>query len=86
MKLEIKKGATVEVIAGSDKGKKGKVVEVLPKKMLVKVQGARIATHFDKKDGIKKEEGYLHYSNLKLIEKNQESKSKKGSKKKTVSK
>jgi large subunit ribosomal protein L24 len=67
-KLKIKKGATVAVIAGAEKGKKGTVLDVNPIKMLVRVQGIRIQTHFDKKEGLQKKEGYIHYSNLKLVE------------------
>jgi large subunit ribosomal protein L24 len=68
MKLKIKKGATVQVIAASEKGKKGTVLDVNPTKMLVRVQGIRVQTHFDKKEGLLKKEGYIHYSNLKLVE------------------
>jgi len=68
MKLKIKKGATVQVIAGAEKGKKGTVMEVVPGKMGVRVQGIRVQTHFDKKDGLIKKEGLIHYSNLKMTE------------------
>jgi large subunit ribosomal protein L24 len=68
MKLKIKKGATVIVVAGSEKGKKGTVMDVNPNKMIVRVQGIRMQTHFDKKEGLLKKEGYIHYSNLKLVE------------------
>jgi large subunit ribosomal protein L24 len=68
MKLKIKKGATVEVTAGADKGKRGSVLEINPGKLLVRVQGVRMQTHFDKKDGLKTLEGYLDYSNVKLVE------------------
>ena len=64
MKLKIKKGATVQVIAGNEKGKKGTVLDVNPLKMLVRVQGIRIQTHFDKKEGLLKK-GRL-YSLLQL--------------------
>lgn len=68
MKLKIKKGATVQVIAGAEKGKKGTVLEVVASKMAARVQGVRVQTHFDKKDGLQKKEGLIHYSNLKLLE------------------
>lgn len=68
MKLKIKKGATVQVIAGSDKGKKGSVLEVLPGKMKIRVQGVRMQTHFDKENGISEKEGLIDYSNVKLVE------------------
>lgn len=67
-KLKIKKGATVQVIAGAEKGKKGSVLEILPSKMMVRVQGIRVQTHFDKKEGLLKKEGLIHYSNLRLVE------------------
>jgi large subunit ribosomal protein L24 len=68
VKLKIKKGSTVEVIAGADKGKRGAVVEIDPRKMRVKIQGVKVLTHFDKKDGLLKKEGFVDYSNVKLIE------------------
>lgn len=67
-KLKIKKGATVQVIAGGEKGKKGTVMEVNPTRMKVRVQGIRVQTHYDKKEGLLKKEGYLDYSNVKLLE------------------
>ena len=68
MKLKIKKGATVEVVAGSEVGKRGSVLAIDPVKMRIKVQGVRVQTHFDKKEGLLKKEGFLDYSNVKLIE------------------
>ena len=68
MKLKIRKGATVQVIAGAEKGKKGTVLEIVEGKMGARVQGICIQTHFDKKEGVLKKEGLIHYSNLKLIE------------------
>lgn len=86
VKLKIKKGANVQVITGSDKGKKGTVVEVDPKKLLIKVQGVKIQTHYDKKDGLLKKEGFIHYSNVKLLDKAPEKKTagKKSSKSKSA--
>ena len=68
MKLKIKKGDTVQVTTGSDKGKKGTVIEVKPLAMKIKIQGVKIQTHYDKKDGLLKKEGFIDYSNVKLIE------------------
>jgi large subunit ribosomal protein L24 len=67
-KLKIRKGATVQVIAGAEKGKKGTVLEVNANKMGARVQGIRVQTHFDKKEGLLKKEGLIHYSNLKLVD------------------
>jgi large subunit ribosomal protein L24 len=68
MKLKIKKGATVQVITGSDKGKKGSVLAIDAAKMKILVQGVKVQTHFDKKDGLLKKEGFIDYSNVKLVE------------------
>jgi large subunit ribosomal protein L24 len=38
----IKKGETVKVLSGEDKGKKGKVVRVFPKKGMALVEGVNI--------------------------------------------
>lgn len=38
-KLHVKKGDTVIVLSGKDKGKKGKIIEALPKKGKVIVEG-----------------------------------------------
>lgn len=67
LKLKIKKGATVQVIAGADKGKKGTVLEVDPVGLKLSVQGVCVQTHFDKKEGLLKKEGFVHYSNVKLV-------------------
>lgn len=84
MKLKIKKGATVQVITGSDKGKKGSVLAVDAKNMKVLVQGVKVQTHYDKKDGLLKKEGFIDYSNVKLVE--AAAKEKKTSKKASKSK
>ena len=82
MKLKIKKGDTVQVITGSDKGKKGEVLEVNKSQLRIKVNGVKIQTHFDKKEStIKKLEGFIDYSNVELVEASK----KKPTKNKTVS-
>ena len=68
VKLKIKKGSVVEVIAGSDKGKRGTVIEVNPKDLEIKVQGVRVQKRHDRKEGIKEREGFIHYSNVKMVE------------------
>jgi large subunit ribosomal protein L24 len=85
MKLKIKKGDTVQVISGSEKGKKGSVLAIDPKDLMIKVQGVKVMTHFDKKDGMKTLEGFFPYSKVKLVEKSTEDK-KKTAKKKSASK
>jgi large subunit ribosomal protein L24 len=68
MNLKIRKGDTVQVIAGQDKGKKGTVIEVKPSALKIKIQGVKVQTHYDKKDGLLKKEGFIDYSNVKLVE------------------
>lgn len=71
-KLHIRKGDMVIVIAGEDKGKEGKVLEVFPDKMRAIVEGRNIITKHQKpsagkpEGGIKKVEGTIHVSNLML--------------------
>jgi large subunit ribosomal protein L24 len=67
MNLKIRKGDTVQVTSGSDKGKKGTVLEVKPSALKIKVQGVKVQTHYDKKDGLLKKEGFIDYSNVKLV-------------------
>jgi large subunit ribosomal protein L24 len=71
-KLKIKKGDTVIVIAGENRGKSGKVLEVYPKDNKALVQGVRMISRHTKpnaqeqKGGIIKKEAPIHISNLML--------------------
>ncbi len=78
LKLKINKGDSVQVIAGADKGKKGNVLEVSQKgkSIKVKVQGVKMMTHFDKEEGRNEAEGFIDYSNVKLLEKASKTKTK----------
>ena len=40
--MKIKKGDTVQVLSGNDKGKKGEVLEVMPKESKVVVKGVNV--------------------------------------------
>ncbi|MCQ2560988.1 MAG: 50S ribosomal protein L24 [Clostridia bacterium] len=67
--MKIKKNDTVLVIAGKDKGKKGKVIMAMPKKEMVIVEGVNIQTkHAKATQGqaaeIRKQEGPIHVSNV----------------------
>lgn len=46
--MKIKKGDTVKVIAGKDKGKEGVIVHAFPKKMQVIVEGVHIVQKHQK--------------------------------------
>jgi len=48
MKMNIKKGDTVKVLAGKDRGKSGKVLEVLPKAGRAIVEGLNIRVRFSR--------------------------------------
>lgn len=73
IKLHIKKGDTVKVIAGDDKGKEGKVLEVIGSKNRAIVEGVNVMTKHQKpsagkpEGGIKKTEASVHISNLMLV-------------------
>ena len=71
-KYRIKRGDEVVVIAGKDKGARGKVLAVDPKKGRVKVEGiGLVKKHFrptqkDLKGGIREIEAFIHISNVRL--------------------
>ena len=73
-KLHIRKGDTVLVLAGDDKSKTGKVLEVFADKNRAIVEGINMVTKHQKpsagkpEGGIKKVEGTIHISNLMLVE------------------
>ena len=73
--LRIRKNDTVEVISGKDKGKRGRVIEVLPKVERVRVEGVNKIKRHTKpnpqknvKGGIVERENPLHVSNVALID------------------
>jgi large subunit ribosomal protein L24 len=59
-KLHIKKGDTVVVLSGKDKGKKGKVLAVMPKKEMAIVEGVAMATKHVKPRRQGEEGGIIH--------------------------
>jgi len=67
MKLKIKVGDEVQVIAGAEKGKKGAVLELLTEQKKIRIKDIKMQTHFDKEKGIQKKEGFIDYSNVKLL-------------------
>ena len=68
MKFHIKKGSNVEVISGSEKGKKGVVLEVKKETLRVRIDGVKMMTKHTKEEGLKQIPGQIHYSNLKLVD------------------
>ncbi len=71
-KFHVKRGDQVVVIAGSQKGKSGKVLEILAAKRRARVEGlAMIKKHLKKSEknpqgAITELEGSIHISNLML--------------------
>lgn len=59
-KVHIKKGDTVVVISGKDKGKKGKVIKVMPKDGKAIVEGINIATKHKKPSAKMPQGGIIH--------------------------
>ena len=80
MKLKISKGDNVEVISGKDKGRKGSVLALDKTRLKIKVQGVFMQTHFSKQDGIQQKEGFIDYSNVKLVDKTTKKKATKAKK------
>ncbi|MDE6269674.1 MAG: 50S ribosomal protein L24 [Muribaculaceae bacterium] len=74
MKLHIKKGDTVYVLSGEDKGQTGRVLEVQAAKQRAIVEGVNIVTKATKpsakhpQGGLVKVEAPIHISNLALID------------------
>jgi large subunit ribosomal protein L24 len=73
-KLKIKKGDTVKVVAGDDKGKQGRVLSVNKESLRAIVEGINMATKHTKptakntKGGIVHQEASIHISNLMLVD------------------
>src|SRR4051794_31925504 len=84
IKLHVRKGDQVEVIAGNFKGSSGKVLEVLSAKQRVLVEGVRmIKKHMRKSQETPQEktagrEGQIHTSNVKVLERAEKNGKKKG--------
>ena len=74
-KFHVRRGDVVEVISGNHRGSSGKILQVLPKKDQVIVEGVRmIKKHMRKSQDypegkIIEREGPIHVSNVKLLEK-----------------
>jgi len=73
MAARIKKGDTVIVLAGRDKGKKGEVLKVLPKENRAIVKGVNVVKKHQKPSqnqagGIITKEAPIHISNLAHID------------------
>ena len=75
--MQIKKGNQVKVITGKDKGKTGEVIEINRKMNTIKVKAVNLVKRHTKptkenKGGIISKESFIHYSNVKNLEKKKE--------------
>jgi large subunit ribosomal protein L24 len=92
MKTKLKKGQTVQLITGADKGKSGEIIKLFPKNYSALVKGVNVKKKHQKptkeqKGGIVSIEKPVHLSNLKIIDgKKSQEKSKKQDTKKTEAK
>src|SRR5690606_387039 len=74
IKLKIKSGDTVKVVAGDHKGSEGKVLKVDREKNKAIVEGVNVVSKHEKpsaknpQGGIVKKEAFIHVSNLSLID------------------
>jgi large subunit ribosomal protein L24 len=75
MAAKIRKGDTVVVITGKDKGVQGEVIQVLPKEDRVIVEGVNVAKKHQRSTGTTKQAGIIdknmpiHISNVMLVHK-----------------
>jgi len=73
-KLHVKKGDTVFVNTGEDKGKTGRILQVIVKKQRAIVEGVNMVSKHSKpsakspQGGIVKKEASVHISNLNLLD------------------
>jgi len=92
MKTKLKKGQTVQLITGADKGKSGEIIKLFPKNYSALVKGVNVKKKHQKptkeqKGGIVSIEKPVHLSNLKIIDgKKSKEKSKKQDTKKSETK
>jgi large subunit ribosomal protein L24 len=74
MKCHVKKGDEVVVLAGREKGKRGKIIAVNPKTQRVIVDGLQMIKRHERKSqqhpqgAIVEREGTMHLSNVKKAE------------------
>jgi large subunit ribosomal protein L24 len=86
-RMRIRKNDVVEVITGRDKGKRGKVLVVLPEKGRVLVQGVNFIKRHTRpnpqkniKGGIAEREAPLHVSNVMIVSPDDDKRTRIGSK------
>jgi large subunit ribosomal protein L24 len=86
-RIRIKKNDLVEVITGRDRGRRGKVLQVLPEKGRLLVQGVNFIKRHTKpnpqrniKGGIAEREASIHVSNVMIVSPDDDKRTRIGSK------
>ena len=86
-RIRIRKNDLVEVLAGKDRGKRGKVLVVLPEKARVLVQGVNFIKRHTRpnpqkniKGGIAEREAPIHVSNVMIVSPDDDKRTRIGSK------
>ena len=75
-RVRIRRGDDVLVIAGKDRGKTGRVLQMISEKDRVIVEGVNVVTkHYKPRPGVRQggrvqQEASIHISNVKLIQSN----------------
>lgn len=78
VKSHVKRGDEVEIVSGSQRGQKGKVLQVFPRKQRIVIEGLRMISKSTRrsqnnpKGGIEQREGSLHISNVRVVTKSKE--------------
>ena len=87
IRIRIKKDDLVEVITGRDRGKRGKVLQVLPEKGRLLVQGVNFIKRHTRpnpqkniKGGIAEREAPIHVSNVMIVSPDDDKRTRIGSK------
>ena len=74
LKFHVKRGDTVQVISGNQRGSSGRILKVLPDKAQVIIEGVRLIKKHQRKTqdnpngAIIQREGPIHISNVKVVE------------------
>jgi large subunit ribosomal protein L24 len=74
VKFHVKRGDTVKVISGNHRGSSGRILQVIPEKAQVIIEGVRLIKKHQRKTqdnpsgAIVEREGPIHISNVKLVE------------------
>ena len=83
-KFHVKRNDVVVVLSGTERGKRGRVLQVLPEKQRVIVEGAKIIKRHTRKSqahpqgAIVEREGSIHISNVMLAERYDARRAKRG--------